>query len=82
MTLKRIKDGDGVLVTQLIDEKGDPAETGPAYKAGIRPEDVIVKFGGREIETIYDLRSAVANTPPGQTVPVIVVRKGEVTNSM
>ncbi len=73
-----IKDGDGVLVTQLIDEKGDPAETGPAYKAGIRPEDVIVKFGGREIETIYDLRSAVANTPPGQTVPVIVVRKGEV----
>ncbi|MFB3904409.1 MAG: trypsin-like peptidase domain-containing protein [Acidobacteriota bacterium] len=73
-----VKDGDGVLVTQLIDEKGDPAETGPAYKAGIRPEDVIVKFGGREIETIYDLRSAVANTPPGQTVPVLVVRKGEV----
>ncbi len=73
-----IKDGDGVLVTQLIDESGDPAETGPAYKAGIRPEDVIVKFGGREIENIYDLRSAVANTPPGETVPVVVVRKGQV----
>jgi len=76
-----IKDGDGVIVTQLIDEKGDPAETGPAFKAGIRPEDVIVKFNGREIETLYDLRSAVSNTPPGQTVPVVVVRKGQVINA-
>ena len=75
-----VKDGDGVLITQLIDEKGDPAETGPAYLAGIRAEDVIVKFGDREIESLPDLRVAVANTPPGETVPVAVVRKGEVLN--
>lgn len=75
-----VKDGDGVLITQLIDEKGDPAETGPAYLAGIRAEDVIVKFGDREIESLLDLRVAVANTPPGETVPVAVVRKGEVLN--
>jgi len=75
-----VKDGDGVLITQLIDEKGDPAETGPAYLAGIRAEDVIVKFGDREIESLPDLRVAVANTPPGKTVPVAVVRKGEVLN--
>jgi serine protease Do len=73
-----IKDGRGVLITQLIDEKGDPAETGPAYKAGIRPEDVIVKFADRNIANLYDLRSAVANTPPGKTVPVVVVRHGQV----
>ena len=71
-----IKDGDGVLVTQLIDEKGEPGEDGPAYKAGVQPGDVIVKFGKREIETIHDLRSAVANTPPGEKQSVIVVRKG------
>jgi serine protease Do len=76
-----IKDSDGVIVTQLIDEKGDPAETGPAFKAGIRAEDVIVKFNGREIETLYDLRSAVSNTPPGQTVPVVLIRKGQVVNA-
>ena len=70
--------GDGVLITQLIDEKGDPAETGPAYLAGIRAEDVIVKFGDREIESLNDLRVAVAYTPPGEKVPVAVVRKGEV----
>jgi len=73
-----IRDGDGVLITQLIDETGGLAETGPAYLAGIRSEDIIVQFGDREIETLYDLRSAVANTPPKEQVPVTVVRKGEV----
>ncbi len=75
-----IKDGDGVVVTELVNEKGDPAETGPAYKAGVRAEDVIVKFGDHEIESIYDLRSVVANTPPGETVPMVVVRHGKVLN--
>ena len=73
-----IKDGDGVLITGLIDEKGEPAETGPAYLAGVRAEDMIVKFGDREIATNYDLRVAVANTPPSKQVPIVVVRKGEV----
>ncbi len=73
-----IKDGDGVIVTQVLDEKGDPAETGPAYKAGIRAKDVIVKFGNDEIEDVFDLRSVVANTPPGKTVPVVVLRQGKV----
>ena len=73
-----IKDGDGVLITELIDEKGEPATTGPAYRAGIRAEDVIVEFGDREVETTYDLRVAVANTPPSKNVPVVVIRKGEV----
>jgi len=73
-----IKDGDGVLITQLIDEKGEPGEAGPAYQAGVRPGDVIVKFGEREVETIHDLRSAVANTPPGEKQSVIAVRKGQI----
>jgi serine protease Do len=73
-----IKDGDGVLITELIDEKGEPAQTGPAYMAGVRAEDIIVKFGDREIESTYDLRVAVANTPPSKQVPVVVIRQGEV----
>lgn len=76
-----VKDGDGVLVTQLIDEKGDPAETGPAAKAGIQPGDVIVEFGDREVESLWDLRAVVANSPPGQTIPVTVVRKGQVIHT-
>ncbi|GAB4242294.1 MAG: Do family serine endopeptidase [Acidobacteriota bacterium] len=74
-----IKDGDGVVVTQLIDEHGQPNDSvGPAAKAGIKPGDVIVKFGGKEIEDNWQLRMAVANTPPGEKVPVTIVRKGEV----
>lgn len=73
-----LKDGDGVLIADTIDEEGQRAQTGPAYQAGIRIEDVIVQFGDQEIESIYDLRTAVATTPPGRQVPVTVVRDGEV----
>ena len=75
-----IKDGDGVLVTQLVDERGEPNQTGPAYDAGIREEDVIVKLGDQEVENNFDLRVTVANTPPGDALPVVVVRRGEVKN--
>jgi serine protease Do len=73
-----IKDGTGVLVTQLIDEKGDPSDSGPAAKAGIREGDVIVRFGERKVEDQWSLRMAVASAPPGKKVPVVIVRKGEV----
>ncbi len=73
-----IKDGDGVVITDLIDERGDTADDGPAARSGMQVEDVIVKFGDRKIADLYDLRVAVANTAPGETVPVVIVRKGEV----
>ena len=76
--LKGITDGDGVLVTEVLGEAGDPDESGPAYEAGIRAEDVIVKFGGHEVETDFDLLSAVTRTAPGESVPVVIVRKGKV----
>ena len=73
-----IKDGNGVIVTQLIDETGEAADTGPAAKAGVKEGDVIVKFGRKDITELWDLRTAAANTPPGREVPVVLVRKGEV----
>jgi len=73
-----IKDGNGIIVTQLIDESGSSADTGPAAKAGIKVGDVIVKFGSKDITELWDLRTAAANTPPGKAVPVTIVRKGEV----
>jgi serine protease Do len=33
------------------------------------------------VEDLFDLRVAVANTPPGQRVPVVVVRNGELVES-
>ncbi len=75
-----VKQGSGVLITGLIDEGGKPAETGPAAKAGIKPEDVIVEFDGKKIQSVQDLRLAVANTPPGKTVSLKAVHFGAVKN--
>jgi len=72
-----VKQGSGVLITGLTNEQGDTADTGPAAVAGIKPEDVIVEFGGKKIQSVQDLRLAVANTPPGQKTDVKAVRHGE-----
>lgn len=67
-----VKQGSGVLITGLTDENG------PAGKAGIKPEDVIVEYGGKKISGVQDLRLAAANTMPGRTVNVKAVRFGTV----
>jgi serine protease Do len=72
-----VKQGSGVLVTQLSDEKGKPANTGPAAKAGIMPEDVVIEFDGKKVMNNQEFRMAVADTPPGKKVPVKVVRQGQ-----
>ncbi len=73
-----VKTGGGVLITGVSDEQGNPTESAsPAARAGIKAEDVIVEFGGRKIDTVQDLRLAVANTAPGQKAKVKVVRFGK-----
>jgi serine protease Do len=72
-----VKQGGGVLITGLNDEKGNPSNTGPAARAGIKPEDVIVEFGGKKILSVQDLRLAVANTPPGSHAKVKAIRRSE-----
>src|SRR5512136_322682 len=72
-----VKQGGGVLIAGLSGADGEASDTGPAAKAGIRQEDVIVEFDGKKIMTVQDLRMAVANTPPGQRVKVKAIRRGE-----
>jgi serine protease Do len=67
-----VKQGGGVLITQLSDEK-----SGPAAKAGIKPEDVVIEFDGKKIMNNQDFRMAVADTQPGKKVKVKVVRQGQ-----
>jgi serine protease Do len=66
-----LKDKAGVIVTDLAEKES------PARDAGIQPEDVIVAFNGKEVADADALRSLVANTSPGSTIPVKVVRKGK-----
>ena len=61
---------DGALVAGVI--KGGPVDDG-----SIEPGDVIIEFNGRPIATTRELPRIVADTPVGQEVDVVVIRKGE-----
>ncbi len=59
----------GALVAGVI--KGGPVDNGV-----VQPGDVIVKFDGRDIKVMNDLPRAVAESPVGKEVDVVIVRNG------
>jgi serine protease Do len=59
----------GALVSGII--KGGPVDNG-VVQAG----DVIIKFDGRDIKAMNDLPRAVAESPVGKVVDVVIVREG------
>jgi serine protease Do len=65
-----IPDSKGAVVTNV--EPG-----GPASKAGFKQYDVIRSIEGKDIRDSRELRLAVANIAPGQTIDVEVLREGK-----
>ena len=62
-----IKDRQGALVSDVVKDS-------PAQKAGIKRSDVIVAYNGKKVADATALRNLVADTKPGTTVEVTVVR--------
>ncbi len=60
----------GIIVTEVVEDS-------PASEAGIRTEDVIVKFNGRNIQSPSDFRRRVAEMTPGTEVTLSLIRNGE-----
>lgn len=56
---------------------GSVTPDGPAAKAKIEPEDIILEFDGKEINEKARLSRLVGETPVGKTVKVKVWRKGK-----
>jgi len=52
----------------------------PAMKAGVFPGDYIIKLAGRDIEDSDDLIGTVATLSPDESVPIVLIRQGSVTN--
>jgi serine protease Do len=63
-----LPEAKGVIVTDVREPQG------PAGKAGILTNDIIVEFNGQPVGNAQDLINKVAATPVGQTVPVAFLR--------
>ncbi|HEV2420487.1 MAG TPA: PDZ domain-containing protein [Candidatus Acidoferrales bacterium] len=59
----------GVQVTEILPD-------GPAAKAGLQTNDVIVQYDGHDVEGTVQFRRLVRETPPGRSVPIAVLRAG------
>jgi serine protease Do len=65
-----VREGTGARVSKV-----DP--DGPAAKAGIQQDDVIVKFDGKDVTSMRGLPRLVSQTRIGKEVEVEVSRKGQ-----
>ena len=65
-----VRAGAGVLVTRVTD-------VGGAAKAGIKAGDVILRVEDRDVETVRDLRLALADRASGDSVLVLVRRSND-----
>ena len=59
----------GAIIKDVADANG------PAAKAGIQTNDVVVEFNGQEVANAQDLINKVAGTPVGQTVQLTYLRE-------
>jgi serine protease Do len=68
----RIADGptDGVVIEEVQPDS-------PAEKAGLKPSDVIVEFGGEHVRSARQFGRLVQETPPGRPVKATITRDGQ-----
>jgi C-terminal processing protease CtpA/Prc len=60
----------GVLINDVADDS-------PAEEAGLREEDVIIRFDGKRIRNSKDLSRAVGRKEPGEKVKLEIIRDSE-----
>jgi Do/DeqQ family serine protease len=65
------RDQKGVIITDL-----NPAD-GPAAKAGLKREDIIVAVNDKPVTSRDDLRLVIAQTAPGTKISVKFIRDGK-----
>jgi len=61
----------GVLVTHVIE--------GPASQAGVRKDDIILSFDGKQVENLDQFQKMVTSLPGAKSVAMLVQRSGSPT---
>lgn len=65
-----VNENEGVLVNEVFDND-------PAFRAGIKPGDIITKVDGKGVDTPNSLSRLIAALDPGAAASVEVVRDGK-----
>jgi serine protease Do len=65
----KLKDSQGLEVTRIDDN-------GPAAKAGVKENDVILEVNGKNIEGIREFQTSIGETSPGTKVNLTIWRNG------
>lgn len=65
--LENLPTDEGARITGVV--KGSPAD-----RAGIQSNDIIVESAGKEITSVAELRLVISQTPPGASIPLVVIR--------
>jgi Do/DeqQ family serine protease len=65
-----LKDNKGALVADVVPD-------GPAQKAGLKKDDLVIMYRGHKIDDASALQSSVGDTPIGENVDLTVLRDGK-----
>ncbi len=65
-----LKNNKGVLITSLV-------EDGPAKKAGLKKDDVVIRIDDKKVEDPQDLKNIIGFTAPETEVEFVIIRDGE-----
>lgn len=66
----KLDKAEGVIVAQVV-------EDGPAARAGLKAEDVIVEMNGKTVENGTQLKNMISTTKPGSKITLTVIRKNK-----
>ena len=54
----------------------DVPDTGRAYKAGIRPGDVLIEFNGEQVKSVIEVNGVLDSIKNGQKIGMTLLRRG------
>lgn len=69
-SLKLEKSFKGVIIADVLPDS-------PAARAGIEQGDIVIEYNGKKVENSSQLRNNVAQTTPGKTVTIKILRNGK-----